>query len=69
MCWVILGTWAVPSQYPRSPPRDLLSPDRGRRPRKDRKDARRVFVDQAARDTLASMRTPSTAARGADGER
>ena len=69
MCWVILGTWAVPSQYPRSPPRDLLSPDRGRPPRKDREDARRVFVDQAARETLSATLTPSTAAGGADGER
>jgi hypothetical protein len=36
---------------------------------KDRQDARRVFVDQAVRETLASMRTPSTAPGGADGER
>ena len=44
------------------PARKLLSPDRGRPPRKDRKDARRVFVDQAARETFSAILAPSTAA-------
>ena len=51
------------------PARDLLSPDRGRPPRIDREDARRVFVDQAAREILSATLTPSTAAGGADSER
>jgi hypothetical protein len=51
------------------PAHDLLSPDRGRRPRKDREDARRVFGDQAARETLSATLTPSTAVGGANGER
>jgi hypothetical protein len=36
---------------------------------KDREDARRVFVDQAARETLSATLPPGTAAGGADGER
>ena len=44
------------------PARDLLSPDRGRRPRKDQEDASRVFVDQAARETFSAILAPSTAA-------
>jgi hypothetical protein len=34
----------------------------------DREDARRVFVDQAAGETLSATLTPSTAAGGADGD-
>ena len=51
------------------PARDLLGPDRGRPPQIDREDARRLFVDQAARESLSATLTPSTAAGGADGER
>jgi hypothetical protein len=34
----------------------------------DREDARRVFVDQAAGETLSATLTPSTAAGRADGD-
>jgi hypothetical protein len=51
----------------------LAAPAQGRsRPEKeakDREDARRVFVDQAAHETLSATLTPSTAAGSADGDR